>query len=72
MKTGGLKKAIEAAGSVSKLAERLGVTRQTIYNWDNVPAEAVLDLEADYNIPRSVLRPDLYPPERECGHTQTS
>src|ERR1044071_7389202 len=56
----GLSEAIQAAGGVSKLARRVGVSQPSISNWDKVPAERVLVVEAATGIDRKVLRPDLY------------
>lgn len=48
----------------SKLAELIGVSRQSLYMWTRVPAERVIAIEAATGgkIPRDRLRPDLYPP----------
>lgn len=51
----------------AELARQLNVTRQAIALWKNrgkIPAERVLAVEAISGVSRSVLRPDLYPPER--------
>lgn len=55
-------KAVAAAGGVSRLAEALGVTRSAVSQWPRVPAERVLEVERITGVPRTVLRPDLYPP----------
>jgi len=60
MRDPGLSEAIQAAGGVSKLARRVGVSQPSISNWDKVPAERVLVVEAATGIDRKVLRPDLY------------
>ena len=60
MRDSGLSEAIQAAGGVSKLARRVGVSQPSISNWDKVPAERVLVVEAATGIDRKVLRPDLY------------
>lgn len=54
--------AITGAGSVSKLANELGVSVGAIYQWDKVPPLRVLQVERVSGVPRWVLRPDLYPP----------
>lgn len=56
----GIKKASEAAGSVIRLAELLGVTRNAIYQWERIPAERVVEVEKLTGVPREQLRPDLY------------
>lgn len=62
----GLQAAIDAAGSRYKLAQQLGVTPPAIQKWTRVPnAERCLQIERVLRVPRSVLRPDLYPPDRE-------
>lgn len=58
-------RAVEAAGGASRLAEKLGVTRSAVSQWREIPAERVHEVESLTGVPRSELRPDLYPPERE-------
>lgn len=45
------------------LAAALGVSYQAVHKWQRVPAERVLEIERLRGIPRSRLRPDLYPPD---------
>lgn len=52
--------AAERIGGVPRLAQRIGVTRQAIYQWREVPVERVADIAAATGIARSDLRPDLY------------
>ena len=59
----GLQHAIEAAGGVGALARLLGIAQPSVSNWQRVPAERVLSVEALTGVPRSVLRADLYPRE---------
>lgn len=47
-------------GGVSELARRVGISQPSISNWDKVPAERVLSVEAATGVARTVLRPDLY------------
>lgn len=61
----GLQAAIDAAGNISRLASRVDVTRAAISQWKRVPAERVLEIEQVTGVPRSTLRPDLYPGDRE-------
>jgi TorA maturation chaperone TorD len=56
----GLNEAIRAVGSISELARRIGIAQPSISNWDRVPAERVLAVEAATGISRVRLRPDLY------------
>ena len=63
----GLVRAIDAAGSQSELARRLGTRQSTVSSWllrsGRVPAEFVLKVEAATGISRHDLRPDIYPIE---------
>src|SRR3954464_3941059 len=69
MRDPGLSKAIDAAGGVTELARRVGISQPSVSNWDKVPAERVLSIEAVTGVSRKVLRPDLYrgpgPPAEE-------
>jgi TorA maturation chaperone TorD len=56
----GLREAIRAAGGVTELARRVGVSQPSISNWSRIPAERVLAVEAATGIARAILRPDLY------------
>lgn len=60
MRDDGLQQAIMAAGGVSELARRLGISQPSVSNWDRIPAERVLSVEAATGIARAVLRPDLF------------
>src|SRR5690349_16304388 len=60
MRDTGLAEAIQAVGGVSELARRLGISQPSVSNWDKVPAERVLAVEAATGIARVRLRPDLY------------
>jgi len=64
MRDSGLSEAIRAAGGVGELARQLGISQPSVSNWDRVPAERVLTVEATTGVDRKVLRPDLYQ-ERE-------
>jgi TorA maturation chaperone TorD len=61
----GLEEAIRKAGGVGPLAQALGLTRTMLSNWESIPAEHVLDVEALTGVARTVLRPDLYPERDE-------
>ncbi len=56
----GLQQAIDAAGGVTELARRIGVSQPSVSNWTRVPSERVVSVEAVTGVPRQVLRPDLY------------
>jgi TorA maturation chaperone TorD len=56
----GLQEAIRAAGGVTELARRIGVTQPSVSNWRRVPAERVLAVEEVTGVTRDLLRPDLY------------
>ena len=60
MRDGGLETAIRAAGGVSELARRIGISQPSVSNWARIPAERVLLVEAATQVDREVLRPDLY------------
>lgn len=55
--------AIKAAGGPSSLAGKLGIERQAVSQWKRIPVGRVLTIEEITGISRSVLRPDIYPPE---------
>lgn len=60
MRDHGLEEAIRAAGGVSELARQLGISQPSVSNWTRIPAERVVAIESLTNVPRAVLRPDLY------------
>ena len=60
MRDPGLNAAIQAVGGVSELARRIGISQPSVSNWDKVPAERVLAVEAASGVERVCLRPDLY------------
>jgi TorA maturation chaperone TorD len=57
----GLERAISAVGGVRALARTLGVSQPAISGWKRVPADRVLSVESATGVPRTDLRPDLYP-----------
>jgi TorA maturation chaperone TorD len=61
MREGGLEEAIRAAGGVGALARGLGISQPSVSNWQRIPAERVIAVEALTGVPRAALRPDLYP-----------
>lgn len=58
--------AVKRAGSIPKLAEALGISRQAIYGgpkqapWTKIPDRFVVQIEKLYGIPRQQLAPHLY------------
>ena len=56
----GLGEAIRAAGGVTELARRIGISQPSVSNWSRVPADRVVAVEAATGVARAVLRPDLY------------
>lgn len=61
-----LKLAIDAAGGRWRLAQDIGISWPAIRKWADIPsAERAMQIEKLYGIPRSQLRPDVFPPERE-------
>jgi TorA maturation chaperone TorD len=60
MRDPGLNEAIRAVGGVSELARRLGISQPSVSNWNRIPAERVLEVEAATGIERMILRPDLF------------
>jgi len=60
MREGGLEEAIRVAGGVGALARGLGISQPSVSNWQRVPADRVIAVEALTGVPRASLRPDLY------------
>ncbi len=60
MRDDGLEEAISAVGGVSELARRLGISQPSVSNWNRIPADRVLSVEAATGIARGILRPDLF------------
>jgi len=58
-----LRRALESAGGLTKVAEELGISKQAVSQWDEVPPLRVIALERVSGISRHELRPDLYPVE---------
>ena len=61
----GLAKAI-AAKTVSGLAKSLGLTVQAVGQWERIPPERCLAVEAATGVSRHDLRPDVYGPPPEA------
>lgn len=67
MRDPALDRAIGAAGGVRALARAVGVSQPAISNWKRVPADRVLSIEALTGVPRTELRPDLYPNDEQVS-----
>ena len=61
----GLELALARANGAYGLAKAVNLSYQAIQKWRKVPAERVHDVERASGVPRHLLRPDLYPIERE-------
>lgn len=49
-------------GTAVRIATACGINREAVWNWQQVPAKHVLVVEQTLDIPRHLIRPDLYPP----------
>lgn len=67
MRDPGLDQAIRAAGGVSALARKIGISQPSLSNWIRVPAERVLAVEGLTGVDRAILRPDLYAAAAEAA-----
>jgi TorA maturation chaperone TorD len=56
----GLDRAIDAAGGIAQLARKIGIAQPSVSNWNRVPAQRVIAIEAATGVSRKQLRPDLY------------
>jgi TorA maturation chaperone TorD len=56
----GLARAIDKAGGVAELARKIGIAQPSVSNWNRVPAQRLIAVEAATGISRRDLRPDLY------------
>ena len=56
----GLQQAINAAGSVSELARKIGIAQPSVSNWSRIPADRVVAVETITGVDRALLRPDLF------------
>ncbi len=55
-----IEKIAAAYGSYSELARVLGVTRQSVWAWKEVPLHHVRRIAAEKNFKLHELRPDIY------------
>lgn len=51
--------AIKNAGSASAIARGLGITPSAVLQWDEVPADRILEVERLTGVSRYDLRPDI-------------
>lgn len=68
MRDPGLARAIDRAGGVAELARKIGIAQPSVSNWDRVPAQRVIAVEAATGISRRELRPDLYDASELAAH----
>jgi hypothetical protein len=61
----GLELALTRTNGPYGLAKAINLSYQAIQKWKKVPAERVHDVERASGVPRHLLRPDLYPIDRE-------
>lgn len=52
--------AVRSATTLASLAEKLGITRGAISQWEKVPDERLDAVSEATGIPKHVLRPELY------------
>lgn len=62
--------AIKRAGGAAAVASALGIKVQAVSQWEECPPMRVHDLERLSGVHRALLRPDLYPKERELDPPQ--
>ena len=64
-----LEKAVKDAGGYAKVAKLIGTTKQVVWSWVNVykrvPAKRTMAFEKAVGQPRHLIRPDIYPADRE-------
>ena len=63
----GWEMAIDVAGSATKLAEQIGVTRACVssWKWRGIPPTQCLKVHEVTKVPLHQLRPDVYPTPSE-------
>lgn len=69
MRDPGLSAAIDAAGGISALAQKIGISQPSVSNWTRVPADRVATIEQLTGISRAILRPDLFGPPAASATT---
>src|SRR5438132_4155001 len=68
----GLEEAIRAAGGITELARRIGISQPSVSNWARIPAGRVLSVEAATGVARAILRPDLYESRDQRDEVETA
>lgn len=63
MNADALAEAAAKVGGRPALARLLGISRQAVEQWHEVPMRRVLEVERWTGVPRTRLRPDIYPRE---------
>jgi len=69
-----VKRACDVVGGIDALADKLGCTRQAVYQWDAVPRGRVLEIEeaTGRQVTRTELRPDIYPQDPDAASAPRS
>ena len=57
-----LKYLFDLAGSASELARRLNISPAAVLQWERVPPNRVLGVEAITGVSRHLMRPDIFGP----------
>jgi TorA maturation chaperone TorD len=60
MRAEAMEEAVRVAGGIGALPGALGISQPAVSSWKRVPTERVMAVEAVTDVPRSVLRPDLF------------
>lgn len=56
-----IKKVIKKAGGPVRVSKLLGISHQAVGQWKSVPPKWVIKIEELSGIPRTKIRPDIYP-----------
>lgn len=59
-------RAVVAVGGVSRMAEKLNVTRSAVSQWSKVPAERVGEVSRLTGYPPHEVRPDIFAPPADA------
>lgn len=58
-------RAIAIAGGVTRLAEKIGITRSAVSQWHEIPIDRVADVQRATGLTKYEQRPDIFdPPEK--------
>jgi TorA maturation chaperone TorD len=60
MRDSGVSDAIDAAGGGAEPARKIGIAEPSVSNWNTVPAQQAVAVEAVTGVSRQQLRPELY------------